>query len=354
MKGDDLFTKLHDQYNTVPSSIQDPEAFHHDVFEVSNEANSADEFHRLMASRKEQRLRELNDSLESAACEIIANPHLIGTVQWQYAVQLFRTKSLDSLVRYFASYLPDDHPWHRSDDSTAASDVSEPIHSMESSFFDDKVVMTHEPLSLSADVSHLPPSPRSMTMYSDSSADVVDAVHHKYILDTLTPARTMSFSESEPEHFGKDSYPHHDDDASQSSGPETPVSSVPDVSETHDFVIIASEKKHQEYCQIPSDVMESETPTPKPEAPASCFFEAKPSPLSSLLRTRSISPSRSHHLIHANHNDVRKSPRLRRRELSPAGRGRRGSSGEPASRVRKPLPDSIRSRPRGRRRVDIS
>ncbi|EGU71791.1 hypothetical protein FOXB_17700 [Fusarium oxysporum f. sp. conglutinans Fo5176] len=32
--------------------------------------------------------------------------------QWEHAVQLFRTNSLDSLVRYFASYLPIDHIWH--------------------------------------------------------------------------------------------------------------------------------------------------------------------------------------------------------------------------------------------------
>ena len=359
MKRDDLFTKLHDQYNTVPSAIQDPEAFHLDVFELSNEAASADEFHSLMADRKEQRLRELNNSLESAAVEIIANPHLIGTAQWQHAVQLFRTKSLDSLVRYFASYLPDDHPWHRSDESTAASDASESVaHSLESSF-DDKAVMTDEPLSLPTDVSScLPPSPRSMTMYSDSHPDtLVDVVHHKYLLDTLTPARTLSFSESEPDHYGKDSCPQlHDDASSLSSGPETPVSSVPDMSDTHDFVFItAAEKRHEGYpSQLPSDVMESETPTPKPEAPATCFFGAKFSPLSSSLRTRSVSPSRVHPLVRATHNDCRKSRRSRQREPSPVGRGHRRNLGEPAHRVRKLLPDSTRSRPRGRRRADSS
>jgi hypothetical protein len=106
LKKDDLFGTLHDQYNTVPSPILDPEAFHHDVYEISQQAASADEFHRLLHTRKEQRLRELNETLESAAFEIIANPSLIGTEQWQHAVQLFRTKSLDSLVRYYASYLP--------------------------------------------------------------------------------------------------------------------------------------------------------------------------------------------------------------------------------------------------------
>jgi len=113
LKRADLFTKLHDQYNTFPSTIQDPEAFHHDVYEISNAAATSDEFHRLLQDRKQKRLRELNESLESAAFEIIGNPSLIGTDQWQHAVQLFRTKSLDSLVRYFASYLPNDHPWHQ-------------------------------------------------------------------------------------------------------------------------------------------------------------------------------------------------------------------------------------------------
>ncbi|KAH6884975.1 hypothetical protein B0T10DRAFT_493076 [Thelonectria olida] len=108
MKREDLFTKLHGQYNTYPSPIQDPNAFHHDIFEISHKADSAAEFHHLARDRKQQRLRELNDALDSASFEIIANPRLIGTPHWQHAVQLFRTNSLDSLVRYFASYLPTD------------------------------------------------------------------------------------------------------------------------------------------------------------------------------------------------------------------------------------------------------
>jgi hypothetical protein len=109
MKRDDLYGTLNDQYNTFSSMIQDPEAFHHDVYEISNEAVSPEEFHQLMAVRKLQRLHELNESLQTAACEIIANPKLIGTDRWEHALQLFRTRSLDSLVRYFASYLPENH-----------------------------------------------------------------------------------------------------------------------------------------------------------------------------------------------------------------------------------------------------
>lgn len=112
MKRGDLLTKLQDQYNTYPCPIQDADAFHHDIFEISHEANSTAEFHRLANNRRQQRLHELNDALESSSFEIIGNPSLIGTPQWQHAIQLFRTNSLDSLVRYFASYLPTDHNWH--------------------------------------------------------------------------------------------------------------------------------------------------------------------------------------------------------------------------------------------------
>ncbi|KAK8100656.1 uncharacterized protein PG998_007944 [Apiospora kogelbergensis] len=180
MKRDDLFSKLHDQYNTFQSTIQDPEAFHHDVYEISNSASTPDEFHRLLAHRREQRLRELNEGLESASLEIIANPKLIGTHQWQYALQLFRSKSLDSLVRYFSSYLPDDHPWHQSsseDDEQNDGDAHTTVSSSDSAvdiigeydhisskpFFDDgdHYFITDEPLAITTSVpaSHLPPSP---------------------------------------------------------------------------------------------------------------------------------------------------------------------------------------------------
>lgn len=127
MKRDDLFTSLHDKYNTITFSLQDSEAFHHDVLELSNQADTTDEFHRLLAERKSQRTKEINDCFESLAVEIIANPMLMGTEQWQHALQLFRTKSYDSIVRYFASYIPeeliDEHQC-----SSPASETSFPEH----------------------------------------------------------------------------------------------------------------------------------------------------------------------------------------------------------------------------------
>lgn len=112
LKREDLSHKLHDQYNTYLAPIQSPEAFYHDISEIAHTAHSATEFHRLAHGRRQQRLDELNEALESASFEIIGNPTLIDTPQWEHAIQLFRTNSLDSLVQYFASYLPQEHRWH--------------------------------------------------------------------------------------------------------------------------------------------------------------------------------------------------------------------------------------------------
>lgn len=173
-KRDDLFTTLSDQYNTFSCTIQDPEAFHHDVYEISNEADTPEDFHRLMAIRRQQRLKELNESLESAAVEIIANPDLIGTEKWRFAVQVFRTRSLDALVRYFSSYLPE-HLSHShssvpySPPSMASSTYSSFSDSVsvdtastkatdvdgDQSFFenDPHGVLTHEPLCINTTIS---------------------------------------------------------------------------------------------------------------------------------------------------------------------------------------------------------
>ncbi|KAK0657931.1 hypothetical protein B0T16DRAFT_453346 [Cercophora newfieldiana] len=291
LKRNDLFTKLHDQYNTVPSAIQDPQAFHHDVYEISHEATSTDDFHRLLQDRKEQRLRELNESLESAAFEIIANPSLIGTEQWQHAVQLFRTKSLDSLVRYFASYLPLDHPWHKPSRSVSGSETSSTVDSVansHSSIFDDGPIMTDEPLEMEMGTPYepydaydaiLPPSPRSMTTCSESSAaSPMDIPHHDYDLNTMTPPRTLSYSESEPDL--------HEEEVSQPCEAESQATSVSVASEVDfdvvDKVIITTtnpEAPKDDSVSLFSgpDAIESETPTPKPERQAASFFEPKPS-----------------------------------------------------------------------------
>ncbi|KAI1424460.1 hypothetical protein F5Y12DRAFT_445083 [Xylaria sp. FL1777] len=220
MKREDLYTKLQDQYNTVTLSIQDPDAFHHDVCEISKTAVDSNEFHRMLEERKEFRLNQLNESLQSASVEIIANPNLIGTNQWQHAIQLFRTRSFDSLVRYFSSYLPEDHPWNAFGHDTSTKPFFDEVH-------EPAPIITHEPLSFISNTSndlipasHLPPSPRSLTMCSDSSS-------------ASTPARTLSFSEPESDDMllSTTLIREYDDETSQWDDPDTPTTPISEASE---------------------------------------------------------------------------------------------------------------------------
>lgn len=385
LQKDDLTTTLHDRYNTIPSAIQDPEAFHHDVYELSTRASTLDEFERLMEDRKKLRLEELNGMLEDASFEIIGNPSLIGTEQWQYAIQLFRTKSLDSLVRYFSSYLPQEHPWH--------NDSGSPISSTDSShpaifdcdgpmFFDepeeDDTYYTNQH-SQSFDITDisLDQPTRSMTVRSeDSGVSVSERVQHKHQFHARTSQRAMSFSESEPEHMSAamhDSMPtlHDDEITSQSDDPETPstsVSDLSDVDESHgkDTLVtaIVDDDAHGGYLSVSHgqlssmdsmDSMESETATPKPEhtrSPAAPFFDTKLSP----LRARSLSSSRVHpHHAHPAHEDFRRqhstTRQLRRRDTSlDRQRQRYEPRGRP-SRVQKSATELRVARQRGRRHI---
>ncbi|KAF6831248.1 hypothetical protein CMUS01_07407 [Colletotrichum musicola] len=417
MKRDDLSTKLHDQYNTIPSSIQDPDAFHHDVCELSRLADTAEEFHRLMADRKELRLTELNASLDLAAVEIIANPKLVGTAQWSYALQLFRTRSLDSLVRLFSSYLPDDYSTRHQGYYTASSTgssysdrcsirtASTNLSSLDDTdgptFFhdddDDKPVMTHEPLHISTSIAsstELPPSPRSMTMQSETSASSpIDADHDDYDFHNLTPARTLSFSGSESGSFAgrrlQRLHDEEDEDTSQSEDPDSLTTSVSDLDNrsTRESTV-EEEQQHDDYfttyspesaieeddnsecgeefptTQLPfdlfDDVMESsETPTPRPEKASSASTCSTTT--MSYLDCKTYSSLRSIPQSSFRASSYNKIPNhLRRRDASPAKTSNNGNSSssstssssfmmssrrspeEASSRIQKPQPDTMR------------
>jgi hypothetical protein len=377
MKRDDLFSKLHDQYNTFQSTIQDPEAFHHDVYEISNSACTSDEFHRLLADRREQRLRELNEGLESASLEIIANPKLIGTHQWQYALQLFRSKSLDSLVRYFSSYLPNDHPWNQSSpdaeeqtDGDARTSVSctdsavdvvgDYDYGSSKPFFDNDnhYYITDEPLAINTSVpaSHLPPSPRSMTMCSDDSLanSPVSDDAEEYNMATLTPARTLSFSGSESDvmvESGMLPFDHNYEETSQLD--DSPVTSVSDISESRFSTVESGHQDKHEFrheaitpaeCEgSVEESMESDTPTPRNEVPADSYMSLRPSKSASSLRGTSTLYT---HVL----QEYARSSRKSRRDGSPVRTVRRTSP--ELGRIQKPLQDSIKVRPKGRQRND--
>lgn len=111
---DDLFGNLFDQYNKIDIAIQEPAAFHHDVFEASSIATTKDEFHALLKERREQRVRELRKCWSSVAIGIAANPPLLEAVQdeasiterWLAFLHFSREFSFDALARYFSLFIP--------------------------------------------------------------------------------------------------------------------------------------------------------------------------------------------------------------------------------------------------------
>ncbi|KAF4975651.1 hypothetical protein FZEAL_7586 [Fusarium zealandicum] len=391
MKRDDLFTKLHDQYNTFTFTLQDPEAFHHDVYEISRHADTSDEFHRLMADRQRSRIRELHESLESLAVEIIANPKLMDSEHWQYAIQLFRTKSFDSIVRYFASYLPDNYLDRHDHDnvSIASSSSFSETNSVKTegttassvddaslpSFFDDEHVMTKEPLSIHTNIRHstmvegpLSP-PHSEASRSESSVSSPTCLElHDY--SSNPPSRSMSFYGSEAECFVPDlTRPdvHDDDETSQFDDGGNSATSESDCAESRSSLdtLDDGERSHDTQeedledddefltAQFPEDASDAfdfcndtpesdDTPTPRQETIASCYIEYKsvaswriPSPH---RRSPSPSPSTKYHPCRREGSvlkDIRRSPE------------------EALSKIHKPVLDPTRKRPHmGRRRLD--
>jgi hypothetical protein len=388
MKRDDLFTTLHDQYNTFSFNIQDPEAFHHDVYEISRDADTPDEFHRLMADRRRQRLSELHESLESLAVEIIANPKLMDSEHWQYALQLFRTRSFDSIVRYFASYLPENYlDQHDNHDAISISSSFSETNSVKTesttassiddasitSFFADDIVMTKEPLSIHTKIpsSHIIDAPLSPPQSevadtpeeSAASSPAADLEPHGY--SSNPPSRSMSFSGSESGPFVPDltrSHVHDDDETSQSDDCDSAVTLMSDCAESPSPLDETNDEEHYHggveedleddipAAQFPEDAFDafdftsddtlsSDTPTPRQESIASCYIEYKstvsrrfPSP-----HRRSPSPSPKHHFPY-------------RREATSFKDNRR-SPEEAISKIQKPTTDAIRRRTGGRKRL---
>lgn len=370
MRREDLFTSLHDKYNTISFSLQDPEAFHHDVLELSNQADTAEEFHQLMEQRKGQRTQEMSDCFESIAVEIIANPALIGTDQWQHALQLFRTKSYDSIVRYFASYIPEEYidtpesssPSIKSSvsevDSTCTTSTkdTEPDE-ISSQFFDEDdlypngPVMTVKPTSMDAQG---PPSPpHSEAASSEDSRP-----------STGPPSRSMSFSGSESGHlsgFLRSLVKDDDDITSQSDSGETvptsvcdSVESISSVDPTEDKSMPMTPQSDEDWDindlpiqyfeeelddTLTYDTLDSETPTPRQFSEAANYLEhpSKATAVRALSIRRSQSP-RSH---------------IRNRISATVSRSNsRRSPEEVFSKIQKAPVEAAKRRPRGRMGLD--
>lgn len=376
LKYNDLNTTLHDKYNTISSPIQDPDAFHHDVYEISSRANTIADFERLMQERKALRIKELNGMLEDASFEIVGNPDLIGTEQWALAVQLFRTRSLDSLVRYFASYLPADHPWHHDTDSPVDSSESEapsPINYDGPILFDepdeDGVLYTNQSLECfsmvnAVDVTDQPV--RSMSMRSEDSGVSVGGRFRRNRKNVSHP-RSPSVTDSEPDRASaslQNSISLVDEAASPNGYPETPSTSISDLSDYDNqderksvtVTTVLDEDVIDGYISIANNTvtpmrMDSNTPTPKAEVVSSAASSASPFRITSLSTNRSH-PHHAHPACTGAERPVHQiaARRLRRREDSLDREVLNGRHVGKLNRAHRVTPDGVRSRARPRRR----
>ncbi|CAH0033632.1 unnamed protein product [Clonostachys rhizophaga] len=105
---EDIFHTLHNQHNTVEIPLQDFRAFYYDVRELAAKASTRDELDRLLCERKQSRSTELLKAFDDAALQLAGDPSSLPGGMWVPSVELFRTRSLASLVMFFAGFLPDD------------------------------------------------------------------------------------------------------------------------------------------------------------------------------------------------------------------------------------------------------
>lgn len=127
----ELFTTLHDRFNTKGFPLQDPQAFHQDVCECADNAETLDQFYSKLGDRKAQRMKEMNDAWEEVTTWLSALPKNMfcqlcydkeskdvkldpnslndGLGERGYAFSQFtRTMSFDSMVIFFDGFARDE------------------------------------------------------------------------------------------------------------------------------------------------------------------------------------------------------------------------------------------------------
>lgn len=126
----DLFTTLHDRFNTKPLPLQDPQAFHRDVFECADKSDTIDEFYSRLEKRKAQRIKEMSTAWQEIStllfyspllsCQVCYDPETDevkmkpGTknhsaAQRRHAfVKYAKWRSFDALIEFFDGYVRDE------------------------------------------------------------------------------------------------------------------------------------------------------------------------------------------------------------------------------------------------------
>ncbi|KAI1200778.1 hypothetical protein F5X97DRAFT_339956 [Nemania serpens] len=105
---DELFTTLHDKYNTWPCPLQDWEAFHHDVWEMSQTATTKEELMSNVESRMKTRAEEMAKAWDLICVHLSHGRSSLPEAHWRAGCQLFKTKSLDSLLAFLFEFLTSD------------------------------------------------------------------------------------------------------------------------------------------------------------------------------------------------------------------------------------------------------
>jgi hypothetical protein len=114
MEPGEIWTTLHDRFNTQPTSIQDPEAFHHDVVELSRKATTKEEFYDMLEQRRKLRLDELNFAYRRATYAF--NGRAAGqdwdAERWDQARRVADFRSFDAFILFLMTYVPEEY-WER-------------------------------------------------------------------------------------------------------------------------------------------------------------------------------------------------------------------------------------------------
>ncbi|KAI1176514.1 hypothetical protein F4777DRAFT_270159 [Nemania sp. FL0916] len=105
MQPDELFTTLHKRCNTWTAQLQSWEAFHHDVWEMSDAAKTKEEFLQNLDQRSQQRLDEMINAWDAFMPALFTDQGRLEDEQWKAAVQFVRSKSFDTLLGFFFSFV---------------------------------------------------------------------------------------------------------------------------------------------------------------------------------------------------------------------------------------------------------
>ncbi|KAI0402890.1 hypothetical protein F4802DRAFT_617311 [Xylaria palmicola] len=103
----ELFTTLHNQFNSWPAPIQDFKAFHSDVSEMLNTARTKEELFRALKAWGKKQSEEMARAGNDITLHLTAGRSMLPEEQWGYATRFFRTKSLDAMLLFLYTLLTD-------------------------------------------------------------------------------------------------------------------------------------------------------------------------------------------------------------------------------------------------------